>query len=637
MASVEDRGAQMLDVIMNNPADFERLARSGVSVEGVDFVEKMLIREPSQRASDAQCLRHPWIAHLSRAVDDDMETQVPELDASQLSLNDVPEEDDSDEDEDSDFDTLNQLRRSKRMRTKSPHAMGFRPQDPASSGDSYNTIPLMIVPAVDREAVRSVPYQGPGRLYGEIGASALRSSGVFGEDIPMEGSHDGSVSVSDVSPVNLSTESRLSDDVSRSSLQYPQPLPGPAPSLLGTEALVDQMNMASPESAGPSAPSVDSKSGTPHTPQTRESSPAAVTFAKRPGPEMSSNPELAASKRAKSHRSSTPSHHGQTDDPPPTSPTAEITYQGTVSQNEQQEQAVLPKSGIQKAAAGQETSETRGQPSGGEDASKKKATTASSSKGARQQNTAPSTSHTRSQRNDDSSSDNNSSTTSTAQDNSQPSPSFPLPAPVLGRLNTVPGSVIETTHFNLTNRVTYYGRHQEQPPPVQPGQFSPPFTSYIYPQNLDNRVPKNALDLCFWRTDIEKDERRGIDWVARDDFWCIVMTRTSACIWVNGVRLTRGKDHTKYGKLYTGDVITIFGPKDENAMGKAKEYLKFECEFFAGLSKHRRPEGQQFTIEKEFKHHQENAARRSRESSMASAAPDTATEGSGSTTPAPEA
>jgi len=697
--TVEDRGAMMLETIMHNDVDFDRLTRAGVSSEGVDFVRKMLVREPSERATDAQCLRHPWIADLSTFEDADVEMGAPaedvpgieeednELDASQLSLNDFPEQaeiDDSDDDEGLEADELVQLGRSKRTRTDSSRAMGFRPEDPASPGDSFNTIPMFLVPAANREAVRHitdrVPSLGvrpedpaslgdsfntipmflvpaanrqdvrdiadraPSRLFGEVGTSALRSSGVFGQDahaaldLPMEGSHDDSISASDASAMGYSTESRVtSDEIAQHSLQYPQVLPGPAPSLLGTEALVDQMNMASPES-GPSAPSVDNKPATPRTPRSRELSPSAsaVAGSKRSSQEVQVNPVHTPSKRAKSDRSMTPSQPlRQTDDAPTQHHASQASGDDPAPHHQHQAHVSLAKSGTHTTAAGQGTSDHKGQQSGDAGKDESKATTSSTGKGALQQDTVIPGSHAVTQRNDNSSSGSNSTSTSTVQDTPAPAPSFPLPAPVLGRLNTVPGSVIETTHFNLTTRLTYYGRVEERKRTnLKEGDYDPPFTSYVYPQNMDNRVPKNALDLLFWRPGIEDDDKKGIDWIAKDDFWALIMTRTRSYIYVNGVKLTCGIGHLNYGKLYTGDIITIFAPKEGKEgepapQGRAAEYLKFECEFFAGLSKARRPEGHNFTIEEEHVRYQELQAKRSREASMV------ASSSGGSTSPAP--
>lgn len=697
MGTVDDRGATMLETIMHNDADFDRLTRAGVSSAGVDFVRKMLVREPSQRATDAQCLRHPWIADLSTFEDADVEMGAPsedlpiieeeegqELDASQLSLNDFPEQaeiDDSYDDEGLESEELEQLSRSKRTRTDSPRAMGFRPEDlassgdsyntiptvlipaanrqavrhitdrgprpafrpedPASSGDSFNTIPMMLVPAANRQAVRHIADGAPSRLFGEIGSSALRSSGVFGQDAhaavdtAMEGSHDGSVSASDTSAMGDSTESRVtSDELAQHSLQYPQVLPGPAPSLLGTEALVDQMNMASPDS-GPSAPSVDSKPATPRTPLSRELSPStsAIAGSKRSSQEIQVNLVDTPSKRAKSHRSITPSQPNlQTGDAPSAHRPSPVSGRESASHDRHDPHASAAKSTTHTTATGQGTSEHKGQRSSDAGKAESKADTSSTGKGPVQQDTIIPGSHAVTQRNDNSSSGTNSASTSTVQDTPAPAPSFPLPAPVLGRLNTVPGSVIETTHFNLTTRITYYGRYEEKKRTnLKEGEYDPPFTSYVYPHNMDTRVPKNALDLVFWRPHIEDDDKKGIDWIAKDDFWAIVMTRTSGYVFVNGVKLTRGTAHLNYGKLYTGDIITIFEPKataQPASQGRAAESLKFECEFFAGLSKARRPEGHAFTVETEVARYQETQARRSREASMLAS-----TEGSTSAAP----
>ena len=653
----------MLEVIMHNPVDFQRLARAGISPEGVDFVRKMLVHEPSQRATDAECLRHPWIVDLSLAEDADIEMEPSledpldieegqELDASQLSLNDRPEHADDDDLEEIDdggnssidADELEQLGRSKRLRMESPRAMGFRPENPSSSGDSYNTVPMMFVPAANRPAVYPHSAPAPARLFGEIGTSALRSSGVLGQDahaaldMSPEGSRDGSSGVSDSSHVIDFTASHVSSNpISHHSTQHPQTHPGPAPSLLGTEALVDRMNMASPES-GPSAPPVASTSGTPQTPQSREISPSASVIAgvKRSSQELQADPELTASKRVKSHRSSTPSQPPRTsNDASIYSHAAEASGRGFISSDQHQQHATLPGSQAQNITAGQGTSEHQGQPSGDAGEGKGKTTAASNTEDSHGQDaTEVAGSQVITQRSDDSSSGTHSASTSTVQDTPTPAPQFPLPASIIGRLNTVPGSVIETAHFNLTTRHTFYGRCECAP--RSDGDYKPVFTNYIYPHGSDDRVPKNALDLVFWRPGIETDDKNGIDWIALDNFWALIMTRTSYRIFVNDVKLTRGKDHLNYGKLYTGDVITIFAPTEEGAQGKEAEYLKFECEFFAGLSKPRRPEGHPFTVETEYPKFQEERARRSRQASMAaSTAGEASTTGTGSeTTPA---
>lgn len=638
----------MLENVMNNDVDFARLTRAGVSLVAVDFVRKMLVHEPDQRASDTECLRHPWIAELSgyevadvemEAVEDlpAMETEAQEQNASQLSYRDPPNQaqlDDSDE-EHVDADELEQLRRSKRAKLTT-----------ISTEESYDPLDMMTILAENRDLVRGIGGRAPDRLFGEVGESALRSSGVLGEnavaalDITVGGSHEGDVDegigASGTSAMNDATESHVTNDgISQHAIQYPQILPapapapappaGPAPSLLGTEALVDQMNMASPES-GPSGPSVDSKSGTPHTPPSRELSPSlsALAGAKRYSQEIQTENEHTTSKRPKSHRSSNPSKSSRKSHSEPTPPKASRTGRRESSDHHKSDRrSSTSKPQTHKTAAAQETQQGKGQRSGDAGKGEREEKAPSTAEVPPQQDTIIPGSHAVTQPNDGSQSSSNSASNSGVQDAPAPAPEFAPPDRILGRLNTVPGSVIDTTHFNLTRRLTYYGRTEEK-------HTSPiPYTSYVYPHSTDSRVPKNALDLMFWRDNIENDERAGKNVLKMDDYWCILMTRTSTCVWVNGVELKRGKDCIAYGKIYTGDIITIFGPKYPGAQGKAAEYLKFECEFFVGNSKKKRKPGSPFKIRYETEHYQAEQARLSRESSALAS-----TTGS-STTPQP--
>ena len=57
--------ATMLETIMTNEVDFGKLRTAGVSNEGIDFVSAMLKRDPLARATEAQCLQHPWLAQMA--------------------------------------------------------------------------------------------------------------------------------------------------------------------------------------------------------------------------------------------------------------------------------------------------------------------------------------------------------------------------------------------------------------------------------------------------------------------------------------------------------------------------------------------------------------------------------------------
>ena len=64
----------------------------------------------------------------------------------------------------------------------------------------------------------------------------------------------------------------------------------------------------------------------------------------------------------------------------------------------------------------------------------------------------------------------------------------------------------------------------------------------------------------------------------------ILSTKTSKCIWVNDVELrkeSRSQNAYLFGKLYTGDIITVYRNRDQ--------FLKFRCEFYHGESMQTRP------------------------------------------------
>lgn len=160
---------------------------SGVSQMGIDFVQNMLVIEPSRRATDAESLSHGWISSLTGATNnveedvtmtndedilDPIEEDIDEeliASQSQLNLNEVL--DDKLSDDSADASILDDFRSSKRSRV-----------DPVDQEQH-------VAPS-QRPALTSVP-SGP-QLFGEIGNSALLSSGVFNYtahaalDIPLE-------------------------------------------------------------------------------------------------------------------------------------------------------------------------------------------------------------------------------------------------------------------------------------------------------------------------------------------------------------------------------------------------------------------------------------------------------------------
>ncbi|KAK4690470.1 hypothetical protein P7C71_g6328, partial [Lecanoromycetidae sp. Uapishka_2] len=349
----------MLLNVMNTPIDWERLKQAGITFDGIDFIQKMLVIEPSQRASDEVLLEHPWL--LSASDRPDLEKSQPkELDASQLSITD---NDQYDVDELQYIDDLADPREPKRVRAW--------PQQDASpnAGEEMSDTPEFDMTGMAPGLSHHSP---PQRLFGEIGTSALRSSGVLGETAHAAlevaggasydasefqghghggGSYDpatfgvgagigvfgggshkaSSTSASYVDP-GFGQASRAEDvsyidpnyvsthptneafPVTQQNIQYPQLPAGAgytheAPSLLGAEALVRQLNMASPES-GVSGSSENSKPASPKTPHSRELSPT-VPGSKRASQGHRSADDEVNAKRSKTHRtsSSPPTRH----------------------------------------------------------------------------------------------------------------------------------------------------------------------------------------------------------------------------------------------------------------------------------------------------------------------------------------
>jgi hypothetical protein len=155
--------------------------------------------------------------------------------------------------------------------------------------------------------------------------------------------------------------------------------------------------------------------------------------------------------------------------------------------------------------------------------------------------------------------------------------------PTLGKLTSLPGSIINTT-LPLESRMTSWGRG--------------PKATIRHPDAMDIRIPQYALELTFWAPSIEARIEAGEDWMEIPNVMTILSTKTSKCIWVNDIALHKespDKDgYSLFGKLYTGDIITIYRSRDQ--------FLKFRCEFYHGESSGKRPEGEKgFVIEKSDK------------------------------------
>ncbi len=540
----------MFATIMNLPVEWSLLDQAGVSEHGIDFLKSMLVIDPSQRPSDSTLLKHAWLQGTNDAP---AVGTGDELDASQLSLID---------------------------KTEANSALEEEAEIERRDHDFWADQLGMPMPRLARPPPIGLHPPPPNRLFGEIGSSALRSSGALGQDAhgalgvptgvaPTTGSYDpscSSASYTDAPHVESTSAGAQANSVRYPDLHHSMANPTGAPSLLGAESLVDNFHMASTESG-----------------KSRELSPA-LTGSKRPIENASSEDETLTTKRprtAHSHLSSTDQR--QSAEPPARRdsdasliPTAANSPASAQDQNE-----------------GDKTSD-RG-PSRPQSASNlvyKEVSRPESPDITNLPPTAP-TSVTASLH------------PAITTDNST---TFLRPPVRFGNLIPTRGSIPTVPRVIVSSRATTFGRDKN--------------CTFIHPNAMEDRIPKNAIDLQMWYPGIEKDVKAGkTDIESHKDLVAVISTRASRYIKVNGVRLIMGKDRKYFGRLRTGDIITIFEfaegqtPKTD----KDKEFLRFRAEFFIGLSKEVRKPGEPFVVETDDANIRQVLGKKSNESSVAGA------------------
>ncbi|KAJ5729631.1 uncharacterized protein N7483_004139 [Penicillium malachiteum] len=231
----EDRGVAMLRSIMTSEADYNILRQAGISECGIDFVSKLLNRDPFARPTEKECFQHPWIvdvADVDEYDDDELlddprdglsvigEDDEGELDASQLSLHDnglYGYQAGADEE-------------------SSQEGLAKRPRIEHIPADiRYPSLPRI---ESFQESQVAADHQAR-RLFGEITPSALRSSHALGN--PDAWNPDSHIEDFASSGESMSDERSVYSVVS-----LPEhPFGGIAPSLMGAENLVGRLNMNS--------------------------------------------------------------------------------------------------------------------------------------------------------------------------------------------------------------------------------------------------------------------------------------------------------------------------------------------------------------------------------------------------------
>ena len=632
---------------MENRLDVGPLRRSGVSPFGINLLEKLLVVDPSERPNAKECLLHPWL----RDIDDitpieEYDDQAPEglariqeeeevLDASQLSIHDGDSARNlafESVDGVSEVDELDYARVSKRQRTH--QVLAGQQQDHALLSDFATPI----LPLYGHPDALQVHQNQSNRLFGEIGASDLQSSGVLshGAHVALQLSTEGNLSVESSSGPEDSSEifsPRVSQHqlVPQNSirqlhdLSYQHPV-GSAPSLLGAEAQIGQLNMASPDSGV----STSATPKTPGTPKSRRNSPSPGDA--NDGLKQSSQILLSASKDNTPKRSEV----AGTCQSSPTVPTYWERDDNSLGHNLED----APQANGRDSIVGKQAHVSKSRSSSvSDDNNAKNVVQADDEKSdnltLQKQKRLSTSSQVYSRKRSGSiqqvdvkvhvlpipmnpgptklstEGDGGNSGKIEAETPAQTIPptdphprtsdilsvsnakatspdTFLKPATRMGKLTTVPGSVISNS-FSIEQRLTSWGRDPE--------------STYVYPNSMDTRVPKAAMDILLWRPGIERELQNGADWAKMPDICAIISTRCSKYIFINEVPLTTSKgDGWLYGILRQGDIITIF----ENPTA----FLKFRCEFYFGLSREPRADGEKFVVEKEVEKFQAYMSRR---------------------------
>ena len=535
-----DKGAIMFATIMNLPVEWNLLDQAGVTKNGIDFLKSMLVIDPSQRPSDPTLLQHAW---LQGPNDAPAVGSADELDASQLSLRDKTE------------------------------------VNSALEEDAEFAMPL---PRLARPAPVGSHPPPPNRLFGEIGSSALRSSGVLGQEAhgalgvpigppPTTGSYDpasSSASYTDAPHVGFG---HTSAGAQANSVRYPDlhhsmanPSAPGAPSLFGAESLVDKFHMASSESG-----------------KSREISPA-LTGSKRHIETSSSEDETLTTKRPRTVQTQLPSTDLRQSAEPPARRESDASLIPTAvnspaSAQDLNESDKLSDKGLSRPQSASE--------SACKETSRRESPDIQSLPPTAPPSVAVSLQPT--------------ITTDNSTTILRPPVRFGNLIPTRGSIPTVPRVII-------SSRTTTFGRDKN--------------CTFIHPNAMEDRIPKNAIDLQMWYPGIEKDIKAGkTDIESHKDLVAVISTRASRYIKINGVRLIMGKDRKYFGRLRTGDTITIFEfpegqiPKTD----KDKEFLRFRAEFFIGLSKEVRKPGEPFVVETDDANMRQVLAKKSTENSVA--------------------
>ncbi|EEP76508.1 predicted protein [Uncinocarpus reesii 1704] len=589
MGRGDDRGAQMLRNIMTTEADYNLLRKVGVSDEGIDFISKLLNRDPKARPKESACFKHPWLIdvpdefdymEIDEAAEEEVnadlkaivEVSEPEsseyerLDASGIDLNDVTHDPFSEESEDEDHPS------SEPINIKRPRVTEEQEGSQLAAPLFPQRIPYPSLPNISSydfgSSVHLESTPTGRRLFGEITPTALRSSGAIGPNIqiPMDGPQFqrefGSVSKSDYPSTNGKSSSHgyslhtttpsnylLSEMESR--------LGRSASSLMGAEALVGNLSMGSFDGASTSP---NSDNPTFSEEEKNETSPSRVDDSEgNDVADVENDSNKEEEQVARRSRIQPVFSLGQPIPNQSIKPTRKAhsshelhVRDESFSQNSEDHDA----SWVELACTIDERTGQEIRPSTASDLHHETHSLHAI--------------------------DDHSQSTTKPLNGSRNTSNAIKPFTILGKLTPVPGSITDQCII-LHSRMTSWGRGTSN--------------TIRYPDPMDVRIPAYALELTFWAPAIESRIDAGEDWLQMTDVATVVSTKASKRIWVNDVDLQRESpdgDAYLFGKVYTGDIITVYRCRDE--------FLQYRCEFFHGDSAQTRPENEEkFLIEKTAK------------------------------------
>lgn len=518
----------MLRSIMETETDFDLLRHAGVSEAGVDFVAQLLNRDPFSRPTERECFQHPWIVEVPD-VDEYEDEDILADPRDGLSVIGEDAEEELDASQLSLHDNDAYAYTGDVEEGSSSEGLAKKPRIEYLPTDiRYPSLPQI---ESFQDAQVAAEHQAR-RLFGEVSSSALQSSHALGH---ADAWNEDGIHVEDFA----SSGESMSDERSvHSIISLPEhPFGGTAPSLMGAENLVGRLNMNS------SHPLLHPQAAPVNETSTRQTSPGQP---KEPASEKSMSPDLAPTD-ANDITPKAPKIPRRIDLDLPDTDSERSSNHSTHASH--QSPALAPDRPAAGAAFDVELASTLDAQTGQAVLEQLRTAESESSEPIVHQLDAPSI------------------------PSGISGTEFTKPPKLLGRLRTIPGSILDL-NLRLEDRLNSWGRGDG--------------ATIRHQDRADTRIPAYALEVTFWTPGLEVKIAQGQDWLQVPGVAAFLSTKTRGCIWVNDVELRRvsSLDHgpessRPYGRVYTGDIITIYRRKNE--------FLQFRCEFYHGESMQTRP------------------------------------------------